>query len=532
MSVDPRPVSTSSSNGVRVLAWLTAGAILAAGALPIFSGVGGQGNRLIGSNPATTVLIVALIGLVLVGGLSVNPSRAGAGLAGGAGLFVFGYEGVLLAVEGVGVASSSSYGGSTGVGAGMVSTGFAGVLGLILWLSTFGSRPRDGDRIVVRGGVGALGVIAGIVLLIGMWTPPPDVRVKWTDWAFITGYGDYGGQLNAGLTAFYVGCTISVVVGFASASRWGLWMAVGGFVPVGWIAFAWLADVNDTADGDRWSGAFKTTFHPLFGVACAAIVLLLIIGFSTSAQPTSVATALPFGNQPRWEPDPFGRAGQRFWDGRAWTEHVADAGQQRVDPPTWNTPPPPPPASAPLPSLGSTPLIRPVVPQRPAQPLSISQPVDLQPVVPQHVAPLVAPPAIVQLNVATAWSDHDNQTVVRRSSALDRWSVRLDDGVSVALGAFNLLGRDPAAGPGDPLATLVPIDDADRSVSKTHLALRTDSDGLSVVDRGSRNGTAVVREGVEVPLIAGVEVHVGDGSEVRFGDRSFVVERLAVGASK
>ena len=51
---------------------------------------------------------------------------------------------------------------------------------------------------------------------------------------------------------------------------------------------------------------------------------------TTSANETgegALATSQPAG----WYADPSGRHGYRFWDGR-WTEHVADAGVQSVDP--------------------------------------------------------------------------------------------------------------------------------------------------------------------------------------------------------
>jgi hypothetical protein len=44
-----------------------------------------------------------------------------------------------------------------------------------------------------------------------------------------------------------------------------------------------------------------------------------------------------------WHPDPTGRFGQRFFDGRAWTDHVIGAnGQTLADPLTQELPPPPP----------------------------------------------------------------------------------------------------------------------------------------------------------------------------------------------
>jgi uncharacterized RDD family membrane protein YckC len=40
-----------------------------------------------------------------------------------------------------------------------------------------------------------------------------------------------------------------------------------------------------------------------------------------------------------WYTDPYGRHEQRYWSGSAWTEHVADRGQQSADPPPAASPP-------------------------------------------------------------------------------------------------------------------------------------------------------------------------------------------------
>jgi hypothetical protein len=34
-----------------------------------------------------------------------------------------------------------------------------------------------------------------------------------------------------------------------------------------------------------------------------------------------------------WYKDPSGRFEMRYWNGSAWTEHVATAGKQSIDPP-------------------------------------------------------------------------------------------------------------------------------------------------------------------------------------------------------
>lgn len=89
------------------------------------------------------------------------------------------------------------------------------------------------------------------------------------------------------------------------------------------------------------------------------------------------------------------------------------------------------------------------------------------------------------------------------------------DAVPVA-GAGVLIGRAPAADDG-----LVPAPVLDRtmSVSKTHLAVRREGDALFVEDRGSTNGSALVRGGGERQLAPGERVPVQDGDTIRFGDR-------------
>ena len=59
-------------------------------------------------------------------------------------------------------------------------------------------------------------------------------------------------------------------------------------------------------------------------------------------------------------------------------------------------------------------------------------------------------------------------------------------------------------------------------ISKTHLHLRVDGDGVWVTDRNSTNGSAVTTpDGLQTRLQPGVAVFVRPGSTVHFGDRSF-----------
>ncbi|MEW2013220.1 MULTISPECIES: RDD family protein [Microbacterium] len=99
-----------------------------------------------------------------------------------------------------------------------------------------------------------------------------------------------------------------------------------------------------------------------------------------------------------------------------------------------------------------------------------------------------------------------------------RWGLRFDTGETVAVTGPLLIGRDPdaASAPGAEPHRLL---DESRSLSKTHAILTPTAHGLEVVDRGSTNGSAVVRAGVETAAVAGVALAAAVGDTVRLGDR-------------
>jgi hypothetical protein len=58
---------------------------------------------------------------------------------------------------------------------------------------------------------------------------------------------------------------------------------------------------------------------------------------SPAAHPATQPTAQPTGRAaptvpPQWSPDPSGRHQLRYWDGTAWSHHVADGGLASIDP--------------------------------------------------------------------------------------------------------------------------------------------------------------------------------------------------------
>ncbi|MCK0118045.1 RDD family protein [Isoptericola sp. S6320L] len=86
-----------------------------------------------------------------------------------------------------------------------------------------------------------------------------------------------------------------------------------------------------------------------------------------------------------------------------------------------------------------------------------------------------------------------------------------------------LVGRNPQQDAG-PAATLLRVEDATRSVSKTHLELVPTTDGLRVTDLASTNGSAAIApDGSVRELVAGEPVTVTAGWVVQAGERRLTV---------
>jgi uncharacterized RDD family membrane protein YckC len=159
-------------------------------------------------------------------------------------------------------------------------------------------------------------------------------------------------------------------------------------------------------------------------------------------------------------------------------------------------------------------------------------PLDLPPV--QQVASPVASPVVsqpVSPAAATAGGHPDDgldRTQLRSGSGLAGpvavLRIQLDDGRDFRLDRHVLVGRNPAANPGESEAQLLAVPDPGRTISKTHLHLLTDGAGVWVTDRNSTNGSAVTTpDGVRTALQPGVPSFVSPGTTVHFGDRTFTV---------
>jgi predicted component of type VI protein secretion system len=87
-----------------------------------------------------------------------------------------------------------------------------------------------------------------------------------------------------------------------------------------------------------------------------------------------------------------------------------------------------------------------------------------------------------------------------------------------------LLGRDPQPESDDEIVTLVAIDDPERSISKTHLALGLHDMRIWAEDRHSTNGTTLLdSDGTSIRLAPGRKVVLKPGAVLNVGNHRIEV---------
>lgn len=103
--------------------------------------------------------------------------------------------------------------------------------------------------------------------------------------------------------------------------------------------------------------------------------------------------------------------------------------------------------------------------------------------------------------------------------------LRISDGRELTITGTVLIGRNPAAGEGEEVGELVRVSDPGRSVSKTHVMIGVDADGVWAADRASTNGTVVtLADGQQIICAEHQVVRLPEGSRVTFGDYSVSFE--------
>lgn len=118
--------------------------------------------------------------------------------------------------------------------------------------------------------------------------------------------------------------------------------------------------------------------------------------------------------------------------------------------------------------------------------------------------------------------DRDQRDTLTRYT----WRLEADTGESLRIAGLALIGRDPEARPGEHVQHLLPLTSSDMSLSKTHAQVHLAAEGaLVIMDRGSTNGSVLIRQGISRALPADRPATLLDGDRLRLGDRDLRVVR-------
>jgi hypothetical protein len=120
--------------------------------------------------------------------------------------------------------------------------------------------------------------------------------------------------------------------------------------------------------------------------------------------------------------------------------------------------------------------------------------------------------------------DLEATRLVADSASGTRYVLQFSTGESVTVAGSGLVGRNPSMQPGEYVDQLVPIFDAGKSVSKTHLEFGQEAGRFWVTDRYSTNGSVIRQPDAEPRRCdAGRRYFIARGSRVDVGEQFFVV---------
>ncbi|GLJ68402.1 putative RDD family membrane protein YckC [Nocardioides luteus] len=355
--------------------------------------------------------------------------------------------------------------------------------GFVAWLVFFrNDNPLPG-----------IGLIAGVVLVV------------WLVGTILTGSGGKTpGKMALGLRVVSddsgaAGRPIGVGKAFVRQALLGL--CTIPTLGIGTATFAWVAAMDERGRRQGWhdrrAGSVVVDVRPAPVVEAEeeAPAPRRIVNLTTMRLKQAEATPEP-AERPQTPAAPTqSPAARAAADQAAAAKAAQEAPTQvpgQVARQTPQTPPAPPTPSPATPA-----------PPTPAPPAPPAPPV-LQPAPP-------APPAPAPPPAATA-----------------RWRVTFDTGQSFVVEGLAIVGRGPEPRPGEDVSHRVALSSSDMSLSKTHAQFQVAADGtLVVMDRGSTNGTTLIRQGAARALGARRPAALVHGDKVKFGDRTMDVVREA-----
>ena len=360
-------------------------------------------------------------------------------------------------------------------------------------------------------------------------------------------------QLERRFTAFAVdrllAWSIVVVVGvvtamFVSDEVWTVVGAVGGTVVVLWLVLAVVLGVTGSSPGNAMSG-LRVVHHGTGTPIGVGRALLRSLVLGVSGLPTfgiGLATLAWTAVEDR------GR--QR----RGWHDHLAHTVVVDVRPPpavadvadeaprhivnltAMRLVPAPPVEVVQTPERSEQSMRRQQLPPEVTQPpAALAQTVTRPAEAPAYASAQQASAPVQQPALHDAPTERRPQPMSVQphqppaqphQPPAQRWRAHFDNGESFVIAGLALVGRRPEPRNGEQVAHLIPLQSADMSVSKTHAQFGPAADGTIVVmDRGSTNGTVLVRQGMSRQLAPGRPAALLPGDKVVYGDREMTITR-------
>ena len=246
-------------------------------------------------NMSIAVLIAAVA--VVVGGVAAAFRwRWGSGLAGGAGLAMAGLGVLTAGLAQLPLQTARDFAATpnpqtftltltTDLGYWLLIA--AGALGVVVFFASL--NDAFGDR---RGGlnpwIAALGALATVVAVIGPLLPE-GTAVFSDNWYRVDGIGSPPALLLVGRIVQLALLLVSGIAGYLCVRRWGLGLAIGGALPLVWMAVSTLFGITSNPVGPAYRnpGATDSDLHGVTIIGVSAVVAMAILALVAAYDQTS-----------------------------------------------------------------------------------------------------------------------------------------------------------------------------------------------------------------------------------------------------
>ncbi len=225
--------------------------------------------------------------LLVVGGVAAGFRwRWGSGLAGGAGLALTGLVALAIGLAQFPIDAAREFAAipneqhfvltiTRDVGYWLLLASAA--LGLIVFFASINDAFGD-RRPGLNPWIAALGALATVVAVFGPMIPE-GTAIFSDNWYLREGPGEPSGLLLLGRLVQLALLALSGIAGYLCVRRWGLSVAIGGALPIVWLAASTQFDLTDTPVGPAFAnpGADEIELHGVTIIGVSAVVAIGIL---------------------------------------------------------------------------------------------------------------------------------------------------------------------------------------------------------------------------------------------------------------